>query len=70
MRIVCAPWLTCGFLFQNGVDSMARSMEKPRALDDANDKTKPWQLTEIMDPAHCRMVTLPDSADAANKVSY
>ncbi|KAL1545997.1 Topless-related protein 3 [Salvia divinorum] len=53
----------------NGVDSMTRSMEKPRALDDANDKTKPWQLTEIMDPAHCRMVTMPDSADAANKVA-
>lgn len=60
---------TFGLLFQNGVDSMARSMEKPRALDDVNDKMKPWQLTEIMDPAHCRMVTMPDSADATNKVS-
>ena len=59
---------TYGLLFQNGVDSMARSVEKPRALDDVNDKMKPVQLTEIMDPAHCRMVTMPDSADATNKV--
>lgn len=59
---------TFGLLFQNGVDSMARSMEKPRALEDANDKMKPWQLAEIVDPAHCRMVTMPDSADATNKV--
>ncbi|XP_047957985.1 topless-related protein 3-like [Salvia hispanica] len=56
-------------LILNGVDSMARSVEKPRALDDVNDKMKPVQLTEIMDPAHCRMVTMPDSADATNKVA-
>lgn len=49
---------------------MARSMEKPRALDDVNDKMKLWQLTEILDPVHCRMVTMPDSADASNKVLY
>ncbi|KAK4491367.1 hypothetical protein RD792_002106 [Penstemon davidsonii] len=53
----------------NGVDSMARSMEKPRTLDDVNDKIKPWQLTEIVDPVQCRMVTMPDSTDAANRVA-
>ncbi|KAL0348057.1 UNVERIFIED_CONTAM: Topless-related protein 3 [Sesamum angustifolium] len=53
----------------NGVDPMARSIEKPRALDDVNDKMKPWQLTEIIDPVQCRMVTMPDSADATNKVA-
>ncbi|XP_073147375.1 topless-related protein 3-like [Henckelia pumila] len=53
----------------NGVESMARSMEKPRALDDVNDKIKPWQLTEILDPAQCRMITMPDSTDATNKVA-
>ncbi|KAL8553899.1 hypothetical protein ACS0TY_002242 [Phlomoides rotata] len=53
----------------NGVDSMARSMEKPRVLDDVNDKVKPWQLTEIVDPVQCRMVTMPDSTDAAIKVA-
>lgn len=61
---------TFGLFFQNGVDSMARSMEKPRVLEDGNDKMKPWQLAEIVDPTHCRMVTMPDSADATNKVSY
>ncbi|KAM7469920.1 hypothetical protein LguiA_008103 [Lonicera macranthoides] len=54
---------------QNGADSMARSMEKPRTLDDTTDKTKSWQLTEITDPVQCRLVTMPDSTDAANKVA-
>ncbi|XP_059648466.1 topless-related protein 3-like [Cornus florida] len=53
----------------NGVDPLARSMEKPRTLDDVTDKTKPWQLAEIMDPVQCRLVTMPDSTDAANKVA-
>ncbi|KAG8369134.1 hypothetical protein BUALT_Bualt15G0119600 [Buddleja alternifolia] len=53
----------------SGVDSMGRSMEKPRTLDDVNDKMKPWQLTEIVEPVQCRMVTMPDSTDAANKVA-
>ncbi|XP_028086691.1 topless-related protein 3-like isoform X1 [Camellia sinensis] len=53
----------------NGVD-MARSMEKPRTLDDVTEKNKqPWQLTEIIDPAQCRLVAMPDSTDAANKVA-
>ncbi|KAL3613110.1 Topless-related protein 3 [Castilleja foliolosa] len=55
----------------NGVDSMARNnMEKPRAIEDVNDnKIKPWQLTEIIDPVQCRMVTMPDSTDSTNKVA-
>ncbi|XP_047324935.1 topless-related protein 3-like isoform X1 [Impatiens glandulifera] len=53
----------------NGVDAMARSMERPRILDDATDKSKPWQLTEIVDPVQCRTVTMPESADAPRKVS-
>ncbi|KAF5961386.1 hypothetical protein HYC85_002595 [Camellia sinensis] len=49
---------------------MARSMEKPRTLDDVTEKNKqPWQLTEIIDPAQCRLVAMPDSTDAANKVA-
>ncbi|GMP60392.1 hypothetical protein CsSME_00023279 [Camellia sinensis var. sinensis] len=52
----------------NGVDPMARNMEKPRTLDDVTDKTKPWQLAEIIDPAQCRQVTMPDM-DAVNKVA-
>lgn len=46
---------------------MARSIEKQRSLDDA-DKSKTWELAEIIDPVHCRVVTLPDSTDPTNKV--
>ncbi|PIN21391.1 hypothetical protein CDL12_05906 [Handroanthus impetiginosus] len=30
---------------------------------------KPWQLTEIVDPAHCRMVTMPDDTVALDKAA-
>ncbi|CAL5413645.1 unnamed protein product [Camellia sinensis] len=53
---------------KNGVDPMDRNMEKPKTLDDVTDKTKPWQLAEIIDPAQCRQVTMPDNMDAVNKV--
>ncbi|XP_073041642.1 LOW QUALITY PROTEIN: topless-related protein 3-like [Primulina eburnea] len=53
----------------NGVDSMSRSIEKPRNLDDINDRIKPWQLTEIVDPVHCRVITMPDSTDCVHKVA-
>ncbi|XP_021898842.1 LOW QUALITY PROTEIN: topless-related protein 3 [Carica papaya] len=52
----------------NGVDPMGRSIEKPRTMDDVVDKTKPWQLAEIVDPIHCRLVTLPDTTDTSSKV--
>ncbi|KAF8394610.1 hypothetical protein HHK36_020824 [Tetracentron sinense] len=52
----------------NGVDPMARSMEKPRAADDVPDKPKPWELAEIMDPVQCRVVTMLDSAGPVSKV--
>ncbi|XP_019187538.1 PREDICTED: topless-related protein 3-like isoform X1 [Ipomoea nil] len=48
----------------NGVDSISRNMEKPRTLEDVADRTKPWQLTEIVDPVQCRMVSMPESSDA------
>lgn len=47
---------------------MARSMEKPRTMDDVTDKAKPWQLAEIVDPTQCRLVAMPDSTDGAHKV--
>ncbi|KAG9138166.1 hypothetical protein Leryth_001396 [Lithospermum erythrorhizon] len=53
----------------NGVDSIPRSIEKQRSLDDATDKMKPWQPAEIVDPAQFRLVTMPESADAAKKVA-
>lgn len=47
---------------------MVRGVEKPRTVDDVSDKAKPWQLTEILDPAQCRLVTMPDSTDTSSKV--
>ncbi|GMP40066.1 hypothetical protein CsSME_00010655 [Camellia sinensis var. sinensis] len=39
-------------------------------VNDVTEKNKqPWQLTEIIDPAQCRLVAMPDSTDAANKVA-
>ncbi|KAI3752557.1 hypothetical protein L2E82_24591 [Cichorium intybus] len=55
--------------FLNGVDSVGQSMEKQRSLDDVTEKVKPWKLTEIVDAAQCRLVTMPDSSDTSNKVA-
>ncbi|XP_043815134.1 topless-related protein 3 isoform X2 [Manihot esculenta] len=52
----------------NGVDNLNRSMDKPRTVDDVIDKSKPWQLAEIVDPGDCRLVTLPDSTNTSSKV--
>lgn len=52
----------------NGVDPTGRSLEKPRTMEDMSDRTKPWQLSEIVDAVQCRLVTMPDSADSSNKV--
>ncbi|XP_062143597.1 topless-related protein 3-like [Alnus glutinosa] len=52
----------------NGVDPMNRSMEKPRTVEDVTERTKPWQLSEIVDAVQCRLVTMPDSTDSSNKV--
>ncbi|GAB2211621.1 hypothetical protein Drorol1_Dr00024945 [Drosera rotundifolia] len=52
---------------KGGVESMTRSIEKHRLLEDI-DKTKPWQLAEITDPVQCRLVALPDT-DNSSKVS-
>ncbi|KAH9683637.1 Topless-related protein 2 [Citrus sinensis] len=53
----------------NGADSAARGIEKPRNLEDISDKTKPWELTEIVDPLQCRVVAMPESTDSASKVA-
>ncbi|KAL5996259.1 hypothetical protein ACLOJK_026333 [Asimina triloba] len=53
----------------NGVDPAARNVEKSRVLEDISDKTKPWELAEIVDPAQCRFVTMPDGADPPSKVA-
>lgn len=49
---------------------MARSMEKRRSLDDVSEKNKRWELAEIVDPVKCRVVTMPESKDPANKVGF
>ncbi|KAF5452308.1 hypothetical protein F2P56_027318 [Juglans regia] len=53
----------------NGVDPISRSMERQRSLDDVSDKSKPWELVEIVEPVQCRAITLPDSIDPAKKVA-
>ncbi|XP_041017427.1 topless-related protein 3-like isoform X1 [Juglans microcarpa x Juglans regia] len=52
----------------NGVDPTGRSMEKTRTVEDVTDRTKPWQLSEIMDAVQCRFVTMPDGTDSSSKV--
>ena len=47
---------------------MGRSVEKPRTMEDVIERTKPWQLSEIVDAVQCRLVTMPESADASSKV--
>ncbi|KAE9465882.1 hypothetical protein C3L33_02208, partial [Rhododendron williamsianum] len=44
---------------------MARSMEKPKTLDDVTDKSKPWKVAETQ----CQLVVMPDSTDEAHKVA-
>ncbi|KAK8671173.1 hypothetical protein V6N13_037778 [Hibiscus sabdariffa] len=53
----------------SGVEPMSSGIEKPRNLEDASDKTKPWELTEIVDPTQCRTVTFPDDLDTISKVA-
>ncbi|KAK1277243.1 Topless-related protein 2 [Acorus gramineus] len=54
----------------NGVETSSRSIDKPRILEDVGDKTsKPWELTEILDPLQCRVATLPESTDLSSKVA-
>nr|POE98679.1 isoform 2 of cyclin-l1-1 [Quercus suber] len=45
-----------------------RSMEKPRTMEDGTDRTKPWQLSEIVDAVQCRLVTMPEGTDSSSKV--
>ncbi|XVF62520.1 hypothetical protein PTKIN_Ptkin09bG0014900 [Pterospermum kingtungense] len=53
----------------NGVEPMSRCIEKPRNLEDVSDQNKTWELTEIIEPTQCRMVTMPDNLDTASKVA-
>ncbi|KAL9233336.1 hypothetical protein vseg_008354 [Gypsophila vaccaria] len=55
---------------KNGVETIPRSTEKARVVEEAvENKIKPWQLSEIMEPVQCRMVTLPESSDSFSKVA-
>ncbi|KAE9464179.1 hypothetical protein C3L33_03913, partial [Rhododendron williamsianum] len=49
----------------DGDGPMARSMEKPKTLDDVTDKSKPWKVAETQ----CQLVVMPDSTDEAHKVA-
>lgn len=39
-------------------------------MEEVVDKSKSWQLSEIMDSGHCRLVTMPDATDTSSKVLY
>ncbi|KAJ1375967.1 WD40/YVTN repeat-like-containing domain superfamily, partial [Sesbania bispinosa] len=56
---------------KNGVDFLARSIEKKRSLDDVFDKSnKALELKEIVDPVQCRIATIPDGIGGpTNKVA-
>ncbi|PKI49790.1 hypothetical protein CRG98_029839 [Punica granatum] len=51
----------------NGVDPLGSGLEKPRTVEEAVDKAKPWQLTEIVDTVQCRLVTMPDNTETSSK---
>jgi len=51
------------------VDPISRGVERQRSLDDVSDKTKAWELVEIVEHVQCRAVTMPDSTDPDNKVA-
>ncbi|KAF3958529.1 hypothetical protein CMV_016582 [Castanea mollissima] len=52
----------------NGVDPNGRSMEKPRTMEDVSDRTKPWQLSEIVDAVQCLLVTMPEGTDSSKVI--
>ncbi|GMY21830.1 topless-related protein 3-like isoform X2 [Fagus crenata] len=52
----------------NGVETTGRSMEKPRTMEDVTDRTKAWQLSEIVDAVQCRLVSMPEGTDSSSKV--
>ncbi|ONK67561.1 uncharacterized protein A4U43_C05F1320 [Asparagus officinalis] len=54
----------------NGGDPSLRSIEiKPRISEDLPDRSKPWELAEILNAQHCRVVTMPDNTDPTSKVA-
>ncbi|XP_077213919.1 protein TPR1-like isoform X2 [Tasmannia lanceolata] len=53
----------------NGIDHATRSSEKLRVSEEVADKTKPWELAEVVDPIQCRVVTMPGSTDPPTKVA-
>lgn len=53
----------------NGGDPPSRSTDsKPKISEELPDKTKRLELAEILNPQHCRAVTMPDNTDPASKV--
>ena len=43
-------------------------MEKPRTMEDVTDRTKAWQLSEIVDAVQFRLVSMPEGTDSSSKV--
>ncbi|KAJ0979858.1 hypothetical protein J5N97_015332 [Dioscorea zingiberensis] len=53
---------------RNGADP-SRNIEKPRILEDLAHKANPWELSEIVDPPQCGVVTIPEGTDAPSRVT-
>lgn len=53
----------------NGIETASRSVDvKPRVQDDISERLKPRELSEIINPQHCRVVAMPENTDPASKV--
>ena len=67
-------WRSVDFFYKtfislkNGVEPNGGSMEKLRTMEDVTDRTKPRQLSEILDAVQCQLVTMPEGSDSSSKV--
>ncbi|KAM3699651.1 hypothetical protein ACJW31_05G042000 [Castanea mollissima] len=46
----------------------AWNLANDRSMEDGTDRTKPWQLSEIVDAVQRRLVTMPEGTDSSSKV--
>lgn len=60
-------FIILAFSFKNGADNSSRSSKKLRIMEEVIVKSKSWQLTEIQDPAKCRISIMPER-DTSGKV--
>lgn len=50
-------------------DAVSRNIDiKRRISEEMPNKGKPWELTEVLNPQQCHVLTVPETADRAMKV--